>query len=61
MAQAIAPNLKNDSVKSLTGHIIDQASKVILGKDHQLSLALACLLARGHILIEDLAKPRWPM
>ena len=54
MAQAIAPNLKNDSVKSLTGHIIDQASKVILGKDHQLSLALACLLARGHILIEDL-------
>ena len=27
---------------------------VILGKSHQLRLALACLLARGHLLIEDL-------
>ena len=27
---------------------------VILGKDHELSLAVACLLARGHLLIEDL-------
>jgi MoxR-like ATPase len=28
--------------------------KIILGKDEQVSLALACLLARGHLLIEDL-------
>jgi MoxR-like ATPase len=28
--------------------------KIILGKDEQISLALACLLARGHLLIEDL-------
>ncbi|MEM9689932.1 MAG: AAA family ATPase [Pseudomonadota bacterium] len=27
---------------------------IILGKDRQLDLALACLLARGHLLIEDL-------
>ena len=27
---------------------------IILGKDGQISLALACLLARGHLLIEDL-------
>ena len=27
---------------------------IILGKDPQISLALACLLARGHLLIEDL-------
>ena len=27
---------------------------VILGKDTEISLALACLLARGHLLIEDL-------
>ena len=27
---------------------------VILGKDSEISLALACLLARGHLLIEDL-------
>jgi MoxR-like ATPase len=27
---------------------------IILGKDSEISLALACLLARGHLLIEDL-------
>jgi MoxR-like ATPase len=27
---------------------------IILGKDDQISLALSCLLARGHLLIEDL-------
>ena len=38
--------------------VVDQAraalGRIILGKDEQLSLALACLLARGHLLIEDL-------
>ena len=33
---------------------VQQASQVILGKEHQIRLALACLLARGHLLIEDL-------
>lgn len=28
--------------------------KIILGKDPQIALSLACLLARGHLLIEDL-------
>ena len=28
--------------------------RIILGKDRQITLALACLLARGHLLIEDL-------
>jgi MoxR-like ATPase len=28
--------------------------RIILGKDRQLTLALTCLLARGHLLIEDL-------
>ncbi|PTC37083.1 AAA family ATPase [Pseudomonas paraeruginosa] len=28
--------------------------EILLGKDHQVRLALACLLARGHLLIEDL-------
>lgn len=27
---------------------------VVLGKEHQVRLAMACLLARGHLLIEDL-------
>ena len=34
--------------------ILDQAGQVILGKENQLKLALACILARGHLLIEDL-------
>ncbi len=35
-------------------NVIAQAEQVILGKSHQIRLALACLLARGHLLIEDL-------
>ncbi|MEN8169302.1 MAG: AAA family ATPase [Pseudomonadota bacterium] len=34
--------------------VVEQAGSFILGKDHQIKLALACLLARGHLLIEDL-------
>lgn len=37
---------------------LDRARKalggIILGKDEQIGLALSCLLARGHLLIEDL-------
>ncbi len=38
------------SIKSL----IDKANEIILGKDEQIRLALSCLFARGHLLIEDL-------
>ncbi|MEO8411604.1 MAG: AAA family ATPase, partial [Propionivibrio sp.] len=34
--------------------VIAAANAVILGKETQIRLALACLLARGHLLIEDL-------
>ncbi len=34
--------------------IIEAVSKVLLGKDDQIRLALTCLFARGHLLIEDL-------
>ncbi|WP_297528145.1 AAA family ATPase [Thiohalobacter sp.] len=34
--------------------VLADAGTVILGKDRALRLALACLLARGHLLIEDL-------
>lgn len=33
---------------------IEQINRIILGKDRQVRLCLACLLARGHLLIEDL-------
>ena len=34
--------------------LISKANEVILGKDKQIKLALACMFARGHLLIEDL-------
>ncbi len=34
-------------------HALDQVNHVVLGKENQVRLGLACLLARGHLLIED--------
>ena len=34
--------------------VVGQVGRVILGKELQIRLALACLLARGHLLIEDI-------
>jgi MoxR-like ATPase len=34
--------------------IVDQISSVVLGKENQIRLALTCLLAKGHLLIEDI-------
>ena len=39
---------------STTTAIVKAASQVILGKEQQIKLSLACLLAGGHLLIEDL-------
>lgn len=41
-------------MQPMTNKIISAINQVILGKDHQIKLALTCLLARGHLLIEDL-------
>lgn len=34
--------------------IVEQISRVVLGKEDQIRLALTCLLAKGHLLIEDI-------
>jgi MoxR-like ATPase len=34
--------------------IVHRVGQIILGKEREVRLALACLLARGHLLIEDL-------
>jgi MoxR-like ATPase len=39
---------------SPVARIIEAASQVILGKEAQIRMAIACLLARGHLLIEDI-------
>lgn len=33
---------------------VEQLNQIILGKNEQIKLALVCLLAKGHLLIEDL-------
>ena len=38
---------------SPTDAVVAQAGQVILGKERQIRLAMACILARGHLLIED--------
>ncbi|TAK40788.1 MAG: MoxR family ATPase [Betaproteobacteria bacterium] len=38
---------------SPVARLIEAASGIILGKEVQIRLSLACLLARGHLLIED--------
>lgn len=35
-------------------NVVEQVGRVLLGKDEQVTLALACMLAKGHLLIEDL-------
>ncbi len=42
------------AARSPVARVIDAAGQIILGKEHQVRLALACVLARGHLLIEDM-------
>src|SRR5437763_17071761 len=34
--------------------VVEQLGRIVVGKDTPLKLALACMLARGHLLIEDI-------
>jgi MoxR-like ATPase len=44
----------SNEVRSQIEAILGQLNRVILGKDAQIRLCLTCLLARGHLLIEDI-------
>ena len=43
-----------DALRAAVEKAQQALGSIILGKDREISLALACLLARGHLLIEDL-------
>lgn len=45
--------LKEETI-NLLDRAVHSVSRIILGKDHQIRLALTCLISRGHLLIEDL-------
>ena len=42
------------NTKDTLDNIVEEIGSVILGKEQAIRLSLACLLARGHLLIEDL-------
>ncbi|MGZ8143020.1 MAG: AAA family ATPase [Methylosarcina sp.] len=41
-------------MQNAINRLLDSANRIILGKQHQIRLALCCLLAQGHLLIEDI-------
>ncbi len=41
-------------MQSIIQQLIQQLDQILLGKHHQIKLALSCLLAEGHLLLEDL-------
>ena len=41
-------------MKEKINSLLDELNKVILGNEKQIKLAVICLLAKGHLLIEDL-------
>src|ERR1700732_3544713 len=43
-----------NALQSQIEAVLAQLNRVILGKDAQIRLCVACLLARGHLLIEDI-------
>ena len=41
-------------MQSIIQQLIQQLDQILLGKHHQIKLALSCVLADGHLLLEDL-------
>lgn len=48
-----AQHVRSELGTKLNG-VVARASDVILGKDQEIRLSLTCLIARGHLLIEDI-------
>jgi len=51
-ARALSAGAERPLVPALT-RLLDRGGQILLGKSQELRLAAACLLARGHLLIED--------
>jgi len=52
---AVEPQgLSSAEAAQLLQQVVDQVGRIILGKEAQIRLTLACVLARGHLLIEDI-------
>ncbi|MFQ5634258.1 MAG: AAA family ATPase [Gammaproteobacteria bacterium] len=49
----IADGDRRGAAKALADRVTDQVGSIILGKVNEIMLAFTCVLARGHLLIED--------
>lgn len=47
-------DIQISNTKDNLDKVVEEISRVILGKEEAIRLSLTCLLARGHLLIEDL-------
>lgn len=57
MLQEPAPSQKSSATRNehaVIERVLGALGKVILGKSEEIALAMSCILARGHLLIEDL-------
>lgn len=46
-------NLNTQQARGCMQQVIDSAKQIILGKEDVIRLALTCIIAKGHLLIED--------
>jgi MoxR-like ATPase len=56
-ATVVAERLTRADVQAMTQpleRVLVQVNDIILGKEHQIRMAVSCLLAGGHLLIEDI-------
>lgn len=53
LADAMLPAATARAAELQVGAIIQRVSQIILGKEEVVRLAVTCLLARGHLLLED--------
>ncbi|MFQ5469645.1 MAG: AAA family ATPase [Gammaproteobacteria bacterium] len=54
MQKTAAQTLPQKELESSINNVIAEINQVILGKEHVIRLAITCLIAKGHLLIEDL-------
>src|SRR5918993_2427140 len=50
----VRPASQNVPLTARLGAVLQQLGRIVVGKEEPIELALACLLARGHLLIEDI-------
>ena len=53
-AQAVDPPILTEPARDALAAAIAQVNRLVLGKPREIRLAFACMLAGGHLLIEDL-------